>query len=358
MTLRVLTVGAGYFARLHLDSWLRMPGARLVGLCDPAPGRARAVLDDLAPVRADIATGPDLPALIAATAPDLVDIVAPPAAHAGLIDAALTAGVRSLICQKPFCGDLSTARAAVARIRAAGALCVVHENFRFQPWYRAIARHLAAGDLGQPLRLTFRLRPGDGQGPRAYLDRQPYFQTMPRFLIHETGVHWIDTFRFLFGDPAWVWADLQRLNPAIAGEDAGTVIFGWDDGRRALFDGNRLLDHAATDPRLTMGEALVEGTEAALMLDGHGRLWQRARGAAEPAPLPAPWARDSFGGDCVHALQTHLVAHLTAGAPVENTAGDYLRVIEIEDAIYRSAAEGRRIRLVPMTDTGTGTDDA
>ena len=34
---------------------------------------------------------------------------------------------------------------------------------------------------------------GDGQGPRAYLDRQPYFQTMPRLLVHETAIHWIDT---------------------------------------------------------------------------------------------------------------------------------------------------------------------
>ncbi len=353
MTQRVLTVGAGFFARLHVDSWLRMPGAQFVGLCDLDAGRARAVVADLAPDRPDIATGPDLPALIAATAPDIVDIAAPPAAHAGLIDAALACGVRTLICQKPFCGDLPTARAATARIAAAGAVCAVHENFRFQPWYRAMARSLARGDLGQPLRLSFRLRPGDGQGPRAYLDRQPYFQTMPRFLIHETGVHWIDSFRYLFGDPGWVWADLHRLNPAIAGEDAGVVVFGWDDGRRAVFDGNRLLDHAAENLRLTMGEALVEGTEASLALDGHGQLWRRARGAAVAEPLPAPWPRDRFGGDCVHALQAHVIAHLTSRAPLENAAPDYLRVIEIEGAVYRSAGEGVRVRLAPAADLET-----
>jgi len=48
------------------------------------------------------------------------------------------------------------------------------------------ARHLVdAGRIGMPLHVTFRLRPGDGQGPQAYLARQPYFQNMPRFLIHE-----------------------------------------------------------------------------------------------------------------------------------------------------------------------------
>jgi hypothetical protein len=34
-------------------------------------------------------------------------------------------------------------------------------------------------------------------GERAYLDRQPFFRDYPRLLIHETGVHFVDTFRYL-----------------------------------------------------------------------------------------------------------------------------------------------------------------
>ena len=34
----------------------------------------------------------------------------------------------------------------------------------------------------------------------AYLERQPYFQTMPRFLVHETAIHLVDVFRFLLGE--------------------------------------------------------------------------------------------------------------------------------------------------------------
>ncbi|MEO0763052.1 MAG: hypothetical protein AAFZ09_14815, partial [Pseudomonadota bacterium] len=64
----------------------------------------------------------------------------------------------------------------------------------------------------------------DGQGPDAYHARQPYFQRMPRFLVHETAVHWIDTFRYLMGEAETVYADLRRLNPAIAGEDAAARI--------------------------------------------------------------------------------------------------------------------------------------
>ena len=42
------------------------------------------------------------------------------------------------------------------------------------------------------------------------------------------------------GEVEAVFADLRRLNPAIAGEDCGTVLFRMRSGARALFDGNRL----------------------------------------------------------------------------------------------------------------------
>ncbi|NJM35524.1 MAG: Gfo/Idh/MocA family oxidoreductase, partial [Rhodomicrobium sp.] len=225
------------------------------------------------------------------------------------------------------------------------ALLVVHENFRFQPWYRKIAELIAAGHCGEVYQVGFRLRPGDGQGPGAYLDRQPYFQTMERFLIHETGIHWIDTFRFLLGEPDWVLADLRRLNPAIAGEDAGFFLYGFEDGRRALFDANRLCDHPAENRRRTMGECLVEGSKAVIRLDGDGRLWHRAFGANDWDEIPYECPAKGFGGDCVFALQRHVTGHMLNGTAVENTAKAYLRNLAIEDAVYRSAAEGRKIRL-------------
>ena len=38
--------------------------------------------------------------------------------------------------------------------------------------------------LGDLFQVSFRMRPGDGQGKDAYLSRQPYFQKMERFMIH------------------------------------------------------------------------------------------------------------------------------------------------------------------------------
>ena len=109
----------------------------------------------------------------------------------------------------------------------------------------------------------------------------PISRRCRRLLIHETGVHWIDTFRYLLGEPSAVYADLRKLNPVIKGEDAGYFIFDYDNGVRALFDGNRLLDHGAENCRTTLGEALVEGTKGTLSLAGDGSVHLRHFGDLE-----------------------------------------------------------------------------
>lgn len=336
--LRVACIGAGYFSQFHYDSWKREARVELAAACDI----------DLAKAQATGAPAFDtLTTMLDATRPDLLDIILPPTAHAETILIALEAGIKTIICQKPFCESLEEAQAVVRAAEASGTRIIIHENFRFQPWYRGIKIALEHNLIGQVQQVTFRLRPGDGQGPDAYLDRQPYFQKMKRFLIHETGVHWIDTFRYLLGDPTAVYADLRQINPAIAGEDAGYVLFDHPYGVRALFDGNRLLDHAADNRRRTMGEALIEGTDGTIDLCGDGALWMRHfDGTAETCLMPASdW--HGFGGDCVHALQSHVISGLLENAPLENMAQDYLRVIEIENAIYHSAETGRKILLEP-----------
>lgn len=339
MSLKVAVAGTGYFSQFHYDAWTRLEGAHLVGAAslDPA-GLARvgerfsiaALFDDVA-------------AMLDATKPDLLDIAAPPNAHEALLAIAATQGV-DVICQKPLGGDLKTAKAMVDRAEAAGIAFAVHENFRFQPWYREAKRVLESGALGDATNVSFRLRPGDGQGPRAYLDRQPYFQTMERFLIHETAIHLIDSLRYLMGEVTGVFAHLRKLNPAIAGEDSGHLILAFESGATGLFDGNRLLGFPAANPRLTMGELLLEGTSGSLRLDGDGGLWRRRYEGAEERHAYS-WQNMGFGGDCVYALQRHVLAHIREGEPLENSGRDYLQNLMIEDLIYRSAETGRFLTI-------------
>ncbi|WP_298983145.1 Gfo/Idh/MocA family oxidoreductase [uncultured Roseibium sp.] len=333
--LRVACLGAGYFAQFHYDAWRRNPRVRLVGSCDRDREKAKAT---------GLTAFGDLEHMLKMAKPELLDIITPPPTHFEAITLAISKGVKAIICQKPFCTSLEEAKEATALAEAAGVTVVVHENFRFQPWYRTIHQALNDRLIGDVLQVTFRLRTGDGQGPRAYLDRQPYFQEMPKLLIHETGVHWVDTFQYLLGEPEAVYADLRRLNPAINGEDAGYFVFDYADGVRALFDGNRLLDHAAENCRTTLGEALIEGTGGTLTLSGDGAVRLRHFGNVKPSVLLAAQTWNGFGGDCVKNLIDHVVDGLLDGMPLENEARAYLKVIAIEQAIYESNRLGTKIR--------------
>lgn len=339
--IRVGLVGAGYFARFQLDAWRRMDGAQLVAVCDRAP----ATHDFVKSVDARMPIYDDMGAMLDAVQADLVDIATPPDTHALLVSEAAARGL-DIVCQKPLAPTREEARELVEGCLSAGVVLAVHENIRWAPWHREIARLIGAGRLGRLHRISMRLRPGDGQGARAYLARQPYFQKMPRFLIHETAIHWIDTFRFLIGEITGVFARLERLNPVIAGEDAGVVVFAFENGATGLFDGNRLNDHVSDNPRRTMGEMWVEGSAGVLRLDGAARLWWKAHGDAE-IEHGYQWQDRGFAGDAVFATQAHIIAHLRDGAPLENSGRDYLRNLDVEEAVYRSSEEGRWIDLGP-----------
>jgi predicted dehydrogenase len=337
--LRIASVGCGYFSQFHNAAWQRLP-VTMVAVADAQGELAR----DCASNHGFARHYDDAGRMLADEAIDLLDIVTPPPAHLTLIELAAARGI-DVVCQKPFTENLAQARQAVTIAADAGIRLIVHENFRFQPWYREIARLLGERRLGEVYGAQFRLRPGDGQGADAYLTRQPGFQRMPRFLIHETGVHFVDLCRFLFGEIREVYASLRRLNPVIAGEDAGHVLMSFDSGVQAHFDANRLVDHPADNHRLTMGELRVEGSGCELTLDGDAVIRLRNHAAKTAQTHDYAWNDLGFGGDCDFLLQQQVIKRLGDGGSIENTAADYLRNLEVVEAIYASAESGRRIEL-------------
>lgn len=341
MSHRVVIAGAGYFAAHQLQAWQDL-GVQRVGLCDPNIAKAEVLAQRFGVEQVDS----DWERLLDTAAPTLVDICTPSSAHSPLVRAALKRRL-PIICQKPFANDLAEAQTLVQEAEQAGVPLVVHENFRFMPWFRECRRLLDAGFLGALHGITFRLRPGDGQGPRAYLDRQPYFQTQPQLLVKETGVHYIDTFRYLMGEVVAVTARLRRLNPVIAGEDAGLVIFEFANATTGLLDGNRLNDHVACDARRTMGEMWLEGSAGVLRLDGDAGLWFKPHQGEERPHVYDAGDQTAFGGAC-RALQAHVLRHLDHGNPLENAGRAYLRNREIEAAIYQSHDSGQRVALPPL----------
>ena len=245
MIRRGVVIGAGYFSDFHLDAWRRLPGAQIVCACDLDETKARQAAAKYG--ISEVATDPRL--AIERDDLDFVDIATPPGGRLELVELAVRRGL-AVICQKPLGADFATANRVLDAGAASSAPFMVHENFRFQPWYREIKRLLETGVIGGKLHsITMRSRMGDGWGGDAYLSRQPYFRTMPRLLVHETGIHFVDTFRYLAGEIVECSASLRRLNPVIAGEDSGRLSFRFQSGAEAVWDANRYNESLSEDFR-------------------------------------------------------------------------------------------------------------
>jgi predicted dehydrogenase len=346
---RIAVVGTGFFSQFHLEGWVGLPGVEVVGVCDLDVGKAQALAQRFGVTR----VFGDLAALLEATSPDLVDIITPPGAQGALLAQLYGRGL-PVICQKPLGMTYAQAQEFTQTAQQHGMDLIVHENFRFMPWYREMRRLVEACHFGDIHGVSFRLRTGDGQGTNAYLDRQPYFQTMPRLLVAETAVHFIDTFRYLMGEVVAVSARLRRLNPAICAEDAALITFEFESGSTGLFDGNRLNDHQAQNPRRTFGEMWLEGSRGVMRLDGEARLWWAPHQGAELEHRYDHGPEAGFGGGACGALQRHVIAAFNEHRPCENTAQDYLRNILIQEAVYASHASGQRIVLANFVPPDAG----
>ncbi len=112
-----------------------------------------------------------------------------------------------------------------------------------------------------------------------------------------------------------------------------------------MFDGNRHLDHASENPRLTFGEGLFEGTRGTLTILGDGQVRKRVHGHVDDHVILPAQQWPGFAGDSVHAFQQHVVSHLLTGSRLETAAQDYLTTRRLEELVYRSSAEGCRLDM-------------
>ena len=275
--------------------------------------------------------------------PDFVDIITPPETHYEMCKYAAERGVH-IICQKPLAPTYEESAKIVETVDAAGVRFMVHENWRWQPWYREIKTLMDDDVLGEVFSIGFRSRMGDGWGDDAYLARQPFFRDYKRLLVYEMGVHFIDMFRYLLGDMESVYARLRQLNPVIKGEDSGQLVFGFANGATAIWDSSRYNETDVANPRYTFGEMRVDGSKGHLLLETNGDILIKPLGQATYQHTYAH--EDSgFAGGCVHAIQQHFVQQFLSGEEFESTGADYLKTIRVVEASYESASSGEVVRL-------------
>lgn len=337
--LKGVALGAGYFAPFQYEAWTRIPEVEIAAIYNRTEDRARAIMREYGVPR----YYGDWREMIDRERPDFVDIITPPDTHEAICAYAMNRGVH-IICQKPLASTFEESRRIVECAEAAGIRFMVHENFRWQPWYRVIKKIQSDGTIGEFTHAHFMMRMGDGWGPDAYLARQPFFRDYPQLLVYETGVHFIDTFRYLFGEVTSVYAHVRRLNPVIRGEDAGQLLLTFAGGATAIWDANRYNEVEAASPRFTFGHLRIDATNGHITMDTESNL--RLKVLGRPAyDVDYPREQKNFAGDCVYNLQRHFVDCMLSSAEFESSGRDYLNTIRVVDAAYESAATSQVVGL-------------
>lgn len=329
-------IGGGFFAGFQAEAWQRVAGVQIVAVADVQPGRAQEFAERWQIPRAYT----DADALLEEEKPDFVDIATRPDSHRDLTALAARYGAH-VICQKPMAPTREDCVAMVDACGAAGVRLLMHENWRWQPWYREIKRLLDQGVLGRPFHVGFAMRTGDGRGSEPYTV-QPYFRQMGRLLIYETAVHFLDTFRYLVGEITTVFCQTGRINPLITGEDYALVQLAFAQGAHGLIDANRISGPAP--PERAFGSLRLEGDRALIRLTPDGKLWLTEYGKEEAAHT-FPTSDRGYIGDSARAAQEHFAACLRTGQPCETEGHDYLKTVAAVFACYRSAESGQPVSL-------------
>ena len=329
--LRVALAGAGMISWYHLTAWRKLgPEVELVALCDPDIGRAQDRAREFGVPR----TYSDGEAMLAAEAIDALDIATPRRTHGWWIEAALARDI-DVMCQKPLAPSLDEAQ-GLARLVTKRARLMVHENWRFRPWYRELKRWLEAGDLGAVLSATLSETSSgllaDETGRRAGLERQPFMAAEERLMIAEVLIHQLDTLRWLLGPLRVLAARTAATLPDVRGETLAAIMLETADGAPVFVGGTMA---APGYPARGQDEVALVGGRASVALAGTEL---RLLG---PQPRTASF---DFAAGYQASFDTairHFVECLRSGATFETDIADNLETLRLVDDAYRMA--GRRV---------------
>jgi predicted dehydrogenase len=326
-------IGCGWFAENHRQAWLRIPEVEIVAAADLRLDRAQRFAKRAYSSAEQMLDSEEL---------DFVDIATHAASHLHMVSLAGQKKI-PILCQKPIAPDWAGAIKIVNAAGAAGVRLMIHENWRWQPWYRVVHEMFARGDLGAPIGYGFRFRRRDGLGEEPYTE-QAYFRQEPRLIIQVTLVHHIDTARFLFGEIDSVYAQASRRNPRIAAEDQAILTLTHTSGIHGWIDGHRFLPPNPDGP--AMGDAFFEGELGTLSILSTGDVYRDNvlvwKNQVTSGPL----------GDSVRATLAHFISCLKDGTPFESEGRSYLRTFAAVEAAYRSLSQRRCVLLTEVLELG------
>ena len=329
---RIGVVGVGAIAQVaHIPVLSKMRGAQLVALCDNDGPKARALADrfDVPDVFTDIEDLLELEDL------DAVVVCTPNHLHEPHVLSALAAHVH-VLCERPLAlSSRGVERILGAALRADRKVAVAL-NHRFRADVQALSGFLRGGELG---RLTA-VRAGAYQ-PRRAADGWRYRRAEAgggAFLEH--GLPLVDLGLWLadFPDPLRVVAHMERGRAASAVEDTMFVLLECAQGKSFAIDVT--WSYIGEDDRWWFDILASRGSAQLAPL----RVVKELNGKPTDVTPTGAAARESAFTQSYRAELAHFLATLREEASYEPPT-DQVVVLRVAEAIYKSADEGKEIRL-------------
>ncbi len=254
---------------------------------------------------------------------------------------------KHILSDKPMAMSAEEGREMIQAAKDAGVLLMGGFNLRLWKTWQLVKRVLDSGELGQPFHLYCAYN--TGMIPRSeWEDTFDSVWTNPAdtpgggWLTH--GDHALDLTRWLFGvEFTEVLADMRTLRyPEFDLEDYGVAHYMLSDGGTALIASDAISDKE----RLDIIIACKKGGISYCLT---------------PEPKLKIWGAPSLGADVVEysvpehwvvalgEITRHFVDAAQNGATPPVTGEDNMRVMEIVDATYQSAREGRKVAIEQQT---------
>jgi predicted dehydrogenase len=227
--LRAAIIGCGKIADAHVGQIQRIPGARLVAVCD-AELLMAAQLARRAAVELHF---DDVATMLAQARPDVVHVTTPPQSHFPLAIQCMDAGCHVYV-EKPFTVTVGEAERLLARAAAGGLRVTVGHDDQFTHATRRMRDLVATGYLGERVvhmesHYCYEL---SGTYARTLLgDREHWVRRLPGQLLHNVISHGVCRIcEFLQGErpevqvDAFTSAGLRRLGESALRDELRAVI--------------------------------------------------------------------------------------------------------------------------------------
>ncbi len=327
--LRLALIGAGGFGAYTTDLLERQPEIELAGVAD---------IDAAAAERLGAKRGApwwnDHRALLAECSCDAVAVVTTHATHRGIVVDAAAAG-KHVFCEKTMAITVADCHDMLDAAAKHGVKLMVGHKRRFRPAFVELKRILDTGGLGRPLAVNV----------RGFFGRRisGFWRNRAECggLLYWAGVHDVDTLRHLFGEAASVYAVLgPKLHPEVSDqEDAIAVTLTFRSGMVGSLQVSTYYPMAAYQTAFGFDVVCEHG---GIAYDPHtlAITWQREGGQPRQTRLDHNAADGAYDKEWAS-----FAAWVLRDEPPVLTGEDGLRCVEILQAAYLSAADGRRVDL-------------